>query len=195
MMRQHLSIIKNKKYSRNIFSNSLKKTFGSSVIKIDYDELINPCINLHEEIHNSFGREGLGFLVVKNIPNYVNARENVLGNGYKLSKLNDNYLKTLEKPETNYIVGWSKGKAFTENKYEYLSSSFYARTQSDHLPYKNDPEMEKISKNVWPEEYLIPSFKKSYVEMGTIMINTQINVLRHIDKYLLFDSTIKIVDY
>jgi hypothetical protein len=36
-------------------------------------------------------------------------------------------LKSLEKPEVNYMIGWSKAKAYTENEFEYLTGSFYAK--------------------------------------------------------------------
>jgi isopenicillin N synthase-like dioxygenase len=164
--------------------NSVKShSSNSKVIKIDYSKLIDPNSNLNDEIEQAFGRQGLGLIIIKNIPNFSETREKILRKGFELAQLNEEDLKKLEKPEAKYMVGWSKGKAYTENDFEYLTGAFYGRTQTDRPKY-NDSEFEEIYKNVWPEEEKIKDFKNSYIEMGTLMLNVQINMLRHLDNYL-----------
>lgn len=164
--------------------SNLNKRFFSEIIKVDYNKIMSKETNLNEEIHNAFGRDGLGLLVIKNIPNYPEKREKILKKGLDLSQLSEEKLLALEKPKANYHVGWGKGKSYTENDYEYLCSHFYSRSTVDGLKCKDDPELEENYKNIWPKENDVPGFKNSFIEMGTLMTNVQINMLPHLDKYL-----------
>ena len=53
--------------------------------------------NLNNEIHEAFGRDGLGIITIKNVPEYMKSRQNLLKNGYKLSQLDPKYLKIIER--------------------------------------------------------------------------------------------------
>jgi isopenicillin N synthase-like dioxygenase len=155
----------------------------SKLIKIEYKDLINHKADLNQAIQDAFGSEGLGLIVIKNT-GISELRKNILSSGFKLGHLDPEYLKKLEKPELNYNLGWSRGKSYVENQYEYLSGAFYARILCESLQHEEDPEMEKKYTNVWPDEELIPNFKRDFKAIGKALLDSQINLLKHIDKYI-----------
>ncbi len=169
--------ISNKNFK--LFPQSFKRF--TEVIKIDYNKL-DSSQNILDEIHNSFGRNSLGLIIIKNIPGYTEAREAFLQKGYLLSQENEEYLKTLEKPEADYNVGWSKGRCFVDGGFDYMQGSFYARLLNDHLIDESDPQMEKNYTNIWP--YKPIGFKESFLNLGKIMLDTQFKLLKQIDKYI-----------
>lgn len=168
--------IKNLKFTCSVFSKHFSK-----VIKIDFCELVDTS-NLLDQIHNSFGRSSLGLIVIKNIPQFKEARESFLYKGYLLSQQSEEYLKTLELPKADYNVGWSKGRCFADGGFDYMQGSFYARLLSEHLIDESDPEMEKNYKNIWPCR--LDGFKESFRTLGNIMLEIQLKLLKQIDKYI-----------
>lgn len=158
------------------------KTF-SKLVKIEYKDLFLKT-NLDKEIQNAFGFDGLGLIVIKNPPKIPELRKKILKQGFNMANLPLDYLKTLEKPEIRFALGYGKGKAFTENEYEYLSAHFYARVFRDQLLYEEDPELMKTYTNIWPDEKLLPNFKEDYLAFGKALGSIQLSLLRHIDSYL-----------
>ncbi len=154
------------------------------LVKIDYSVLNNQTSDLSEEIVKAFGKQGLGLIAIKNIPNLKQARQNILKKGFEFYHLDDRILKKLEKPEINYMVGFNRGRSYTENEFEYLTNAFYARTQNDRPSFKYDKALEEKYKNVWPDEKDIKDFKKFYFEMGNIMHNILVLLLKHVDEYM-----------
>jgi len=161
----------------------LSKQDASKLIKIDYSDLISNECNLSKSIQDAFGEDGLGLIVIKNTA-ISELRNKILTQGYNLGHLDEDSLKKLEKPELNFNLGWGRGKSYVENQWEYLTGSFYARTLSENLQYPSDPEMEKKYTNIWPDEDKLPNFKQDFLAIGRLMYEVQINLLRHIDKYL-----------
>lgn len=64
---------------------------------LDFNDL-NKGANLQKEIETAYGHSGLGVLVVKNIPGYVEARSNLLPQAYRLATLPPSSLLKLTKP-------------------------------------------------------------------------------------------------
>jgi len=156
----------------------------TNLIKIDYSTLKDSKVNLFKEINQAFGKEGLGLIAIKNVPNLLSARENILRKGFEFYHLDQKILKKLEKPEINYLVGFNKARSYTENEYEYLTNAFYARTQNNKPSFKIDKNLELKYENVWPEENEIKDFKKNFIEMGNILHNIHLLMLKHFDDYL-----------
>lgn len=156
----------------------------TDLIKLDYSKLDIDNLDLSKEIHKAFGKEGLGLIAIKNVPNLLEARKSILNKGFEFFHLDEKILKKLEKPKANYLIGFNKGKSFTENEFEYLTHAFYARAQSDKPSFKLNKEYEETHKNVWPDEKDIKDFKKYFVEMGNITHYIMKRLLKHIDIYL-----------
>jgi isopenicillin N synthase-like dioxygenase len=170
-------------YINNLIARSFSQYKKLELTIIDYKKLTNEQ-NLHKEIENGFGKDGPGLLVVKNIPEYTEARMNLLPLAQKLANLPKDQLKKYEIPEAFYAIGWSHGKEQFQGQYDFSKGSFYANPIYDQQKY--DPEAVKIGNssapNVWPSEIkeLEPAFKK----MGQVIKQTATHLSKHIDSYL-----------
>jgi hypothetical protein len=159
---------------------------NSTIVKIDYEKIVDHENDLSDLIEKAYGKEGLGLLVIKNIPNYEQIRFNILNKVYNFTNLDKNVLKSLEKPELNYMIGWSKAKAYTENEFEYLTGSFYAKSTEEGVECE-DKEFSSKTNNVWPSENSenkLLGFKNDFTTMGELMTTCQLHLLKHLDKYL-----------
>jgi isopenicillin N synthase-like dioxygenase len=156
---------------------------NTNLIKIDYNELIDPNSNLIDNITQAFGINGLGLICIKNIPNYSEIRKDILKKGFEMANLDQDYLQTLEKPETNYSLGYQKGKSFFGGKWEALTGAFYARVLNEQIDH-SDPEMKKKYTNIWPSEEKLQGFKNSFLKMGKLLTHCQESLLLHLEKYV-----------
>ena len=106
-------ILKKRKTPNNLFLNC-KKYFTSLTeraadIVIDYDLITKPTdkINLSEEIDKAYGNNGLGLILIKNVPNYSRLRKKVLPYAQQLARLTPDQKSKIELKELN-ISGKSK---------------------------------------------------------------------------------------
>lgn len=52
--------------------------YSTEHVSFDFNEVHDPNIDLNERIKTAFGPEGTGICVIKNVPNYKRARQNLL---------------------------------------------------------------------------------------------------------------------
>jgi isopenicillin N synthase-like dioxygenase len=154
----------------------------TNLIKVDYSEIINPNSNLSKQISEAFGLEGLGLIAIKNIPGYPEIRKRILTQGFKMAHFSQDDLKSLEKPETNYSLGWQKGNTYINGQWEALTGSFHARVLNETITHSND-ELKNKYLNTWPSEEQLSGFKKVFSEMGLLLTNCVENLLYHLDRY------------
>jgi len=171
-------------HKSNSFIPSFVDNSKTNLIKIDFSTLNDQEVNISQHINQAFGKEGLGLIAIKNVPNLISAREKILKKGFEFYHLDENILKQLEKPEVNYLVGFNKARTYTENEYEYLTNAFYARTQTNKPSFKYNKNLEEKYQNVWPEENVIKDFKQNFLQMGSILHNVLLLMLKHFDDYL-----------
>lgn len=169
-------------------STNLSGTSTANLIKIPFEKLINKETNLNEEIHHALSTDGLGLLVVKNIPAYENLRSDILQKVFQLGNLDKAYLKTLERPDVNYSIGWNVGMGFTEKQYDYLQGGLLIRPFSENPPYRKDKKIDEAFRdshqNIWPSEEKIKGFKKSLQDLCRLTLQCQLSLLPHLDKYI-----------
>jgi len=170
------------------FSTKIKK----ELIRIDYKDLCNPNKDLTNIIHDSFGTEGLGCLVVKNIPGYLESRNKIMDYSAKICALKDpiEYMKQYEKPNIKRQIGWSYGLSNPEKKKigDILQGAFNNRVLNDtKINNPRDPNTEEEFRNVWPNEEKDPIFKgykENFLNMGRHMYSLPLAAIHHLDKYL-----------
>lgn len=156
------------------------------MIKVNFDDLLNNS-DLSEKIEQAFGRDGLGIILVSNIPGYSKARQQLLPFGRKLSSLPTDVLKKLEHPESKYNVGWSHGREkIGGGKLDILKGSFYANPIKD-VPSEN-PELvrsfpDTLSPNIWPKDSL-PEFEQAFKNLGKIIVYVGQYIGRQCDNYI-----------
>jgi isopenicillin N synthase-like dioxygenase len=162
------------KFSRKLFSHTES---APKIVKIKYEDLTNKNNHskLFKNIEEAYGRDGLGLLVVQNVPNYLEYKNRLFKLAHKLVNLPDGTLKKLERPELNYGLGWSYGKEYLGEKPDLLKASYY-------LQLLNEVEKSPKDNNIWPQE--IPELKQGFYELGGLLRQTGYHLLNVIDSYI-----------
>jgi isopenicillin N synthase-like dioxygenase len=80
-----------------------------NVIELDYYDLVNEK-DLSKEIETAFGMDGIGVLVVKNVPDFIESRGKLLPLARKFADLPDEIKEKYVHKDSFYSFGWSHGK-------------------------------------------------------------------------------------
>ncbi|KAG2486583.1 hypothetical protein HYH03_014753 [Edaphochlamys debaryana] len=102
-----------------------------TLVTFDYADLVAGK-DLSAAIEEAYGPNGLGALVVANIPQYPELRRRLLPLAAKLANLDPKVLASLEDPESHYSFGWSLGReALSDGRPDSFKGSFYANPLAD----------------------------------------------------------------
>ncbi len=151
----------------------------SQVITLEYKDLESK-VDLENEIRKGLVNEdALGIVLVKNIPNYQQLRQNLLTTIPKVANLSPDILEQYELPETDYWIGWSHGRELraSDKQPDTHKGSFYFNpapgdmVSDDHLSHPN----------VWIKE--IPEFEKYCMELSQMMLKVGKLVAIQCDKF------------
>eukprot|EP00986_Skeletonema_menzelii_P010261 scaffold4987_cov135-Skeletonema_menzelii.AAC.1 len=190
---------------------------SSHLVIVDYEDIADASKDLTAELECAFGgrlssttnnisdaASPLGIIAIRNIPNFVEAKNAFLPMAHALAHLKPQCYQALEDPTSFYNTGWSHGKEKLGDEPDYAKASYYFNPLTD-LPGTQD-EREKYPAsypcNKWPNEDDLPQlkhFKQSAQKLGKIMHQTVAHVAKHIDvmaakkvvgyrKDLLFDA-------
>lgn len=154
-----------------------RKIGSLTPVCLDYQDLLSGK-DLSAQIQEAYCNNGLGLLTVKNIPGYLEKRQNLLPLALKLALLSDSQKSELEKPEHHYSVGWSHGKEHFEGEPDYSKGSYYANPEID-VP----PEPGEWPDNVWPHKSL-PGFESAFKTLGQEMIRIGTLLGSHLDRFI-----------
>lgn len=148
------------------------RAFSSShnVVSVDYKLIQNDDKQLFEKFEEAYNDDGLGVMIVNNIPGYPERRQRLLPLAQKLAQLPEDVLKSLETPEYFYGVGWSHGKEKFMGQPDFLKGSYYANPcydayQSGQI---DDHGERKMFYNKWPEQHL-PELRPAFQEYLNIV--------------------------
>jgi len=163
-----------------LFSISLKKLSScNNLVKIKHSDLINPNnpeTFLFDAISKAYNKEGLGIMVIEQVPGILQKKQKLLKLNHELVNLPESELKKVEKPELNYSVGWSYGKEYLGTKPDMLKASYYAALKPLNLPTNF------IDRNIWPEA--LPELNASFNSIGETIRDIGLIILSNIDKYI-----------
>jgi isopenicillin N synthase-like dioxygenase len=161
----------------NCLSSNLNKSFSQNIVRIPYQDLINKDKqkDLFKLIEEAYGKDGLGLLVVEKVPNWLEKKNKFFTLINDLVHLPPSVLKSLERPDLKYSLGWSYGKEYFNDKPDLLKASYYAQLLQNSA--KNP-----IDHNLWPKE--LPELSKSFFECGSMIRDNGIILLNVIDKYI-----------
>jgi isopenicillin N synthase-like dioxygenase len=154
----------------------LLKTF-SQVVKIDFNQLLlknNSALN--DSISKAYGKEGLGILIIQNVPKLNDIKSEIFADGHKLVNLPKADLVKLERPEHNYAFGWSYGKEYFGEKPDFYKASYYANLENIITGAEHKD-------NIWPGNE-IPQFKHNFYALGNLTRSIGLKLLEHIDSYI-----------
>ena len=155
-----------------------------TVVQIDFKDIMKQDRTLFSKFEEAYGDEGVGALVVNNIPEFPEKRKKLLPYAQMLSKLERKALESLESPENFYSVGWSHGREKFQGKPDLLKASYYACPLSDkYQMVGSGGEIQNIS-NKWPEKGVISGFESAFKDLGKYINLLGIEVAKNLDKYI-----------
>lgn len=155
-----------------------------SLIIIDYEDL-NSNKDLSSLILSAYGKDSIGVIGIKNIPNFQQMKMKTLPLMYDLINLPNDKLNQLEDANSMYNSGWSLGKEKMGDKPDFSKGSFYFNPLQDNpLPEFREQFPWALPMNKWPEENDIKDFKTNCKEIGTEMRNIAVKLSYHIDKLI-----------
>jgi isopenicillin N synthase-like dioxygenase len=176
-----MKILKGKNFRKNLSGPILNNGRFSEVVKIDYNNLINEKFDLNQDIDKAYGKDGLGLMVIQGIPKLKELRSELLGKGFILANKPTEYLERLQLPETNYAFGWTKARQYFSEGRDHMQAGFYALIYKEGIKNSSDQSQVSSFQNKWPD---IPSFKESFLNLKQTNASCQLNLLKHMDKYL-----------
>ena len=141
----------------------------SRLVIVDYQEIASSK-DLSVQLDRAFGghlsssdSSPLGIIAVRNVPNFVSAKQNFLPLAHALAHLDAQYLEQeLSDPESMYNAGWSHGKEKLGDEPDFAKASYYFNPLTDKPG--TDAEREKYPAsypcNKWPNEEEVPQLKQ-----------------------------------
>lgn len=162
-------------------------------VKVDLEDLKSGKVD--DLLPEAFGPDSLGVIIVSGVDSkFKELRSRVLRSASHLAHLPAEVLKTLEDPDAFWLIGWSCGieklaSGLPDDKKGsfYVNCSFY---KDDSLEgpdnFTNTDTVLKgyTASNIWPDEHLLPNFKKDLKELICLMIDTAVIVAQACDRYI-----------
>jgi isopenicillin N synthase-like dioxygenase len=159
----------------------------ASPVTVSLEDLKNGTVSL-ETLHQAFGPDSLGILVVKDLPpEYPEVRRAALSYASRLGSLPAESLAALERPEAKYLAGWSLGKeTLRDGRIDTFKGSFYANCAFYAGPRAENAALaaefpEYLLPNVWPAE--LPQFRPALEQACRLVIDVAVLVARACDRF------------
>lgn len=163
----------------------IEKYMKEDLVIIDYNDLLqeNNDVLLFRLLRKAFGKDSLGAIAIRNVPNFVQWKKVCLPMSHTLANLDPGYLEEhLTDASSMYNAGWSRGKeAALSGGY----GSFYYNPITDKPGTEEDRNLYPASYpcNKWPSEDILPGFQEATKTLGTIMKEATVLLSKHIDAY------------
>lgn len=154
------------------------------LVILDFADLANKS-DLSESIEAAYGAKGLGILAVKNVPDFVRLRAELLPISRKFALLSDEIKAKYVHPESHYSFGWSHGvEVLAKGQPDLAKGSFYANPIADQPV--TDPELVKqfpsfYNPNIWPKDD-VPELEPAFKALGRRMMEVGRLVMWQADK-------------
>lgn len=156
-------------------------------IKVDFGQLVSGTLHpeIVDAVERTFGLDGLGVIVVTNIPDFKKVKERVLTNNYLLSSEPPAVLDSLRPsdPALDGEIGFSAKPFF--NPFGVWSNrfiSFYSGYPEEAPVYSEDPKFSEDRRNIWPTT--VPNFERDLRELNDLMHPCFTGLLKYFDFYL-----------
>jgi isopenicillin N synthase-like dioxygenase len=169
-----------------VLAQKAARMFSSTpkIVQMDFKEIINQENGLFDKFEEAYGEEGVGAMVVNNIPKFPEKRKKLLPYAQKLAKLDNDILEELETPEYFYSVGWSHGREKFRGKPDLLKGSYYACPITDRFKMILADGEETYFNNKWPKKGVIDGFEDAFKDLGQFINSVGIEVGKNLDKYI-----------
>ena len=163
----------------------------SGVVELDYAALIGPPTDeTIAAIERGFSYSGLGLLIVRGVPGFVEARAQCLPFSHRFGTLPPAVKARYEHAASFYSFGWSHGKEAFNGQPDTAKGSYYfnpiedapggadaSALASDLLPF--------LHPNIWPSEEDCAGFEAACKRLAQLMVAAGAELARHVDAYVL----------
>lgn len=165
-----------------------QETCSQHVVQTDYSELIssNSDPTVAPLVAKAFGQHGLGILAVRGIPEALaQARRELLYMSRSVALLSPETLAKYERPDLDFVVGWSRGREKFRGKVDTAKGSFYANALYAD-PAQGDPMLEaqypsSTAEPAWPDADIGANLSGCFRDVARAMYTISYHVLRHAD--------------
>jgi isopenicillin N synthase-like dioxygenase len=159
------------------------------LVILDYADLLQaPSSALNAQLEQAYGVGSLGVLAIRNVPNFVQAKEAVLPLAHTLAHLPATYLEEeLQDESSLYNAGWSFGKEkLSGDTPDTSKASFYFNPLTDTPGSADDRKQYPASYpcNKWPTAKL-PQLEPACKTIGAIMKGAVVELTKHVDAYIV----------
>lgn len=166
--------------------SSFNEECSGALVEVRYEDLITDSPSAASAVASAFKRGGLGIIAVRGIPDeLVEARRELLYMSRSLALLAPSTLAKYERPENNFVVGWSRGREKFRGKLDSAKGSFYANAlYSD--PADGDERLESkypdsTAEPIWPDADLGTNMSGCFRDVSRRLYEAAGHVLRHAD--------------
>jgi len=168
-------------------------TQEAELVILDYEEVTGPsssnnnqeATSLLARLDKAFGSQGFGIIGIRNVPGFVQAKQDVLSLAHPLAHLGESQLKELEDPASLYNAGWSHGREkLRKDVPDTAKASFYFNPITDTPGTADDRAQYPVSypPNKWPSAGL-PALEPAAKHLGCLMKEVAVHLAKHIDAY------------
>ena len=169
----------------NLISRVARRFASSAnVVQIEFRDIMRQDKGLYEKFEEAYGDEGVGAIIVNNIPEFPEKRRRLLPYAQMLTKLNKQSLESLESPEFFYSVGWSHGREKFQGKPDLLKASYYACPLSDKFQMVYSEGEIRNCSNKWPAPGVLDGYEDAFKDLGKYINLIGVEVAKNLDKYV-----------
>lgn len=158
-------------------------TMAAAPVAIEYEQFVygNPMA----EIMRGLGSDGLGLIIISNVPELAQKRSLALSLIKQFAQLPDEVKAAYVDPLSFYSFGWSHGQEkMRKGVPDIMKGSYYFNPEYDNPnPELVDTQYLLYRPNIWPDS-AIPQFSSSVKDLGQIGTNLLRVLLKHCDTYI-----------
>ena len=140
--------------------------------------------DLSASLKIAYDSEGLGILVVRGVPDFVQRRATLLPLARRFAALPEDVKLRYEHVASHYNFGWSHGKETFNRKPDLAKGSYYANPLFDE-PFGSDPDLVAkfpsfCAPNIWPTQDM-PELEPAFKALGKLICETGFLLAKHCD--------------
>jgi isopenicillin N synthase-like dioxygenase len=161
---------------------------------LDWSEIAGaPSPTTIATIQRAYGYEGLGILLVKNIPGLSDARAACLPQSRAIALLPQERKQAYEHKASFYSFGWSHGKENFNGNPDTSKGSFYFNpchdTPEPSPEVYNTPALcPFLHPNIWPTQADLPGFEQGCKTLSRLMVEAGAALAHHVDAFVAHQS-------
>lgn len=149
------------------------------------------CTEISNAISAAFGPEGPGILTVRDLePWYAESRARLLSCGRAFAQLPTHVQAQYECAESDYGVGWSRGREQFRGRVDTSKGSYYANPVIDN-PSDGNEALKRahpflMTSNIWPtaESSVGANMEIPFKRIGQYMLRLAMDIAWHCDRFV-----------